>query len=52
MKEVFDKIVSLLKTIFGSNIEMKIDNYNKYNIKKNKKCNISIVENEDKNERK
>ena len=52
MKNIFEKIVSLLKTIFGSGIETKVDNHSKYNINKNKQCNISINEGEKKDERK
>ena len=40
------------KTIFGSGIETKVDNHSKYNINKNKQCNISINEGEKKDERK
>ena len=32
------------KNIFGSNIETKIDNHSKYNINKNKNCDIKISE--------
>lgn len=52
MKKIFEKIVSLLKDIFGNSIETKIDNHSKYNINKNKQCNISINEGEKKDERK
>ena len=44
MGKIFDKIVEFFKNIFGSNIETKIDNHSKYNINKNKNCDIKISE--------
>ena len=52
MEKIFNKIIEFLKNIFGSNIENKVDNHSKYNINKNKQCNISINEGEKKDERK
>lgn len=44
MEKIFNKIIEFLKNIFGSNIENKIDNHSKYNINKNKNCDIKITE--------
>lgn len=44
MEKIFNKIIEFLKNIFGSNIENKIDNHSKYNINKNKNCDIKISE--------
>lgn len=52
MKKIIDSIISLLKSIFGKDIEVSVENHNKYNIKKNKKCDISITENGGNNETK
>ena len=44
MKKIMDSIIKLLKSIFGKDIDISIENHNKYNIKKNKDCDISITE--------
>lgn len=44
MEKIFNKIIEFLKNIFGSNIENKIYNHSKYNISKNKNCDINISE--------
>jgi len=51
MKEIFKKIISFLKSIFSNDIETKIDNHSKYNINRNKNCDISITENGGKSEK-
>lgn len=52
MKKIMDSIIKLLKSIFGKDIDISIENHNKYNIKKNKDCDISITENGGNNETK
>ena len=52
MEKVLKSIVSFFKTIFGKDIEVSIENHNKYNINKNKNCDISINENGGNNETK
>lgn len=52
MKNIFNKIFKILKKLMESNIEINSDNHSKYNINKNKDCNISINENGVNNEKK
>ena len=52
MKKVLKSIVSFFKSIFGKDIEVSIENHNKYSINKNKNCDISINENGGNNETK
>lgn len=52
MKKIIDSIISLLKSIFGKDIEVSVENHNKYNIKKNKKCKINITESGVENDKK
>lgn len=52
MKKVIESIISILKSIFGKDIEVSTENHSKYNIKKNKNCDISITENGGNNETK
>ena len=50
--KVIKKILSFFKNLFGQDVKVSIDNNSKYNIKKNKKCDISINDLGDNNERK
>ena len=50
--KILSSIISFFKTIFEKDIKISVENNNKYNVKKNKKCNISIIENGDNNEAK
>lgn len=52
MKKFINSVISFFKSIFGQDIQVSIENNNKYHIKKNKNCDISINENGDKNETK
>ena len=45
MKDIVIKIINLFKSIFSNNVNIKIENDNKYNIKKIKKSNITINDN-------
>lgn len=51
MKNFFKSIVNFFKNIFGQDITVSVENNKKYDIKKNKKCNITINENGGNNER-
>lgn len=44
MSEVMNKIFTFFKNLFGSDIKTTIEKNNKYNINKNKHCNINISE--------
>ena len=44
MMKVLNMIINFFKKIFGQDIKVSIEKKQKYNINKNKKCNISINE--------
>ncbi len=44
MKKLLNALKSFFKMLFGEGVEINIENKNKYNIKKNKKCEITITE--------
>lgn len=48
MKNV-KKIIDFVKKIFGQDISIKVEKKSKYDIKKNKNCNISISDSGDNN---
>lgn len=50
MKKIFNAIIKFFKGIFGSDIKVNIEEKQKYNINKNKDCNIIINDNGEKNE--
>lgn len=52
MKKILKSIASFFKSIFSKDIEISVENHNKYNINKNKNCDISISENGGNNETK
>lgn len=47
MKKIINKLLEFLKSIFSNNINVKIENNNKYNMKNIKKSNITINDNGD-----
>ncbi len=47
MKKIFNSIINFLKNIFGQDIKISIEKKQKYNINKNKKCNVIINDNGD-----
>ena len=51
MSNVLNSIINFFKSIFGGDINVSIDKNQKYNINKNKNCNITIKDNGDKNEK-
>ncbi len=42
MKKILSSIINLFKGVFGHDIKMSYEKNQKYNINKNKQCNISI----------
>lgn len=50
--KIISSIISFIKNIFEKDIKISVDNNSKYNVKGNKKCKISIVENGGNNETK
>ena len=52
MKKVLKSIVNFFKNIFGQDIKISVDNNTKYNVNKNKECNISINDSGEKNDKK
>lgn len=52
MKKVLKSIITFFKLIFEKDIDISVENHNKYNINKNKSCDISINENGVNNETK
>ena len=49
MKKILNSIVDFFKTIFGQDIKISMKKKQKYNVNKNKKCNITINDNGDEN---
>lgn len=52
MKKIFDAIITFFKGILGQDINISVENNEKYNFNKNKKCNIEINEFNNENEKK
>lgn len=50
-KEILNFIVAFFKKLFEKNINIHVENNNKYNVKKNKNCNISINDSGDNNDK-
>ena len=51
MKKILDAIITFFKNIFGQDINVSVIKETKYNINKNKKCNINISDGEKNNEK-
>ena len=49
--KIIKRILSFFKNLFGQDIKVSVENNSKYNINKNKKCNISINDLGDTNEK-
>lgn len=49
--KLIKKIINFFKNLFGQDIKVNVENNSKYNINKNKECNISINDSGDNNER-
>lgn len=49
--KIIKKIINFFKNLFGQDIKVSVENNSKYNIKKNKKCNISINDSGDNSEK-
>lgn len=45
LKKVLESIISFIKSIFSNNISVNIKNEKKYDIRKNKNCDIKINDN-------
>lgn len=52
MKKIFNAIYTFFKNLFGQDINVSVEKNIKYDVKKNKNCNISINDGGDNNERK
>lgn len=45
LKKVLESIISFIKSIFSNNISVNIQNKKKYDIRRNKNCDIKINDN-------